>query len=63
MTGRLQDMEQRPADSIYALIGRFVVRFIVNRYRTQIVAAGAVGVLTVAIGAWLALSRGDPDDG
>lgn len=55
-------MEQRPADSVYALIGRAVVRFVLNRYRTQIRGAVVLGVASVAIAAYLA-TRDGPDEG
>ncbi len=56
-------MERRPGDSIYALIGRAVVRFVLYRFRPQIRAAAAVAVIGVAIGAWLALTHDDHDEG
>ena len=42
---------------IYEAIGRLVVRYVVARYRTQIRAAVAVGIIGVAVGGYLALTR------
>lgn len=43
--------------SVYEMIGRLVVRFAVARYRRQLRAAAAIGIIAVAVGGYLALTR------
>ena len=43
--------------AIYEAIGRAVVSLIVFRFRTQLRVAAGVGLASLALGAYLALSR------
>ena len=43
--------------SIYEAIGRAVVAFVRYRFKTQLRVAAGVGLASVALGAYLALSR------
>lgn len=43
--------------SIYEAVGRAVVAFVRYRFRTQIRVAAGVGLASLALGAYLALSR------
>ena len=43
--------------AIYEAIGRSVVMFIRHRFRTQLRIAAGVGLASLALGAYLALSR------
>ena len=43
--------------SIYEAIGRAVVAFVRHRFKTQLRVAAGVGLASVALGTYLALSR------
>jgi hypothetical protein len=43
--------------SVYEAIGRAVVAFVRYRFKTQLRVAAGVGLASVALGAYLALSR------
>lgn len=46
---------------LYELIGRLVVGFVRRRYARQIRAAGAIAVLVIGVGAYLAATREDAE--
>ncbi len=48
--------------AIYEAVGRAVVLFVRHRFRTQLRVVAGVGLASVALGAYLALSR-DPEEG
>ena len=48
--------------AIYEAIGRAVVRFVRYRFRSQLRIAAGVGLASIALGAYLALSR-DVEEG
>lgn len=43
--------------AIYEAVGRTVILFVRRRFRTQLRVAAGVGLASVALGAYLALSR------
>ncbi len=43
--------------AIYEAIGRAVVRFVRHRFQTQLRVVAGVGLASLAVGAYLALSR------
>jgi hypothetical protein len=49
-------------DKLYEEIGRTVVGYVRRRYATEIRAAAALGLATVAIGAYLAIREGDEEE-
>jgi hypothetical protein len=44
-------------NSFYELIGRAAVRIVIARYRKQIRAAFAIGVIGIVVGGYIALTR------
>ena len=47
--------------SFYELIGRFVVRFAVARYRRQIRIAAGAGIAALAAAGYVAMTRQPPE--
>ena len=43
--------------AIYEAIGRSIVHYVLFRFRTQLTVAAGVGLASLALGAYLALSR------
>ncbi|MDX6638021.1 MAG: hypothetical protein QOJ01_1532 [Solirubrobacterales bacterium] len=49
------------ASNIYELVGRFVLRFVRARYRTQLRLAAGAAIGAVLLGGYLAATREPPE--
>ena len=47
--------------AIYELVGRFIVRLVVARYRRQLRAAAAVGVAAIVAAGYVVITREPPE--